>query len=319
MVAIERAVLILLLIFSCTWLPAQCRHGQDSEGSLTAGGLTRTYLVHLPASYEAGRASPLVLVFHGGGGRSAGVDRLTGLNALADREGFIVVYPEAVDRQWNDGRRARAVSGVDDLAFVETLLITLAQKYNIDRSRVYACGISNGGFFAEYLALKMPDRLAAVGAVAATVPADLRAVGSGRPVPIVFFIGREDPLVPFKGGPIGLKRKGPLSGLRKPQDRGEVIPASESIEYWIRNNRAASAPSVKLLPDSAPRDGTRVTAELYAGGPSGADVLAYMISGGGHTWPGGRQYLPEAVIGRTSRDIDASALLWDFFRKHNLR
>jgi polyhydroxybutyrate depolymerase len=291
-----------------------CRRQASTDGleRMTFDGARREYALHLPNGVEPRAPAPLVLALHGGSGTARGMGRLTGLDAIADREGFIVVYPQGIDRQWND---LRTIEGrgprpdVDDVGFLAALVDQIAAAHAVDRDRVYATGISNGAMMSFRLAAARPDRFVAVAGVAGAVS---EALASGpppaAPVPVLLVAGTEDPIVPFSGGEIGVLGR----------SRGKVLSTPSSVAYWVEHNGASQTPAVTTLPDVAPRDGTRVERVEHRH-PAGADVVLLRVDGGGHTWPGGLQYLPEGAIGRTSRDISASELIWEFFAAHPRR
>lgn len=272
--------------------------------SLVVDGVTRTYFYHLPASQRDPANAPLVLAFHGGGGQGRSMQRLTGLNRVADREGFIVVYPDGLQRHWNDSRN---LSTADDVKFVRALIREMAQNHNIDRHRVYAAGISNGGFFSIRLACELSDTLAAVAAVAATMPEQLpgqcRPV---RPISVMFLHGTSDPLVPIQGGGIAGGR------------HGQAVSLDAAVRFWREHDRAAAHPQVERLPHHDARDPTQVERQTYGGGSEGSEVVVYIIENGGHTWPGGWQYAPAILVGKTTRDIEGSEVIWAFFKRHHL-
>ncbi|HEY9713379.1 MAG TPA: PHB depolymerase family esterase, partial [Chroococcales cyanobacterium] len=166
----------------------------DFVDNFSQDGATRLYRVHIPSTYDRSRATPVVLAFHGLGMNSLAMLAMSGLNGLSDRKGFIVVYGEGINNRWNDGS-----GGVDDIGYVSTVLYKLSRLANIDSRRVYACGISNGGFFAQRLACNLPDKIAAIAVVASTMMAGAHMAGSYR-MPAVFFLGTEDPLLPWDDG-----------------------------------------------------------------------------------------------------------------------
>jgi polyhydroxybutyrate depolymerase len=284
----------------------------DYTQSLSFAGRERTYLVHSPPA--AGTAPrPLVIILHGGGGTGAGMQSLTrgGMNALADKEGFVVVYPDGVEKQWNDGRQiaqARAMrENIDDVGFLAALIDRLAEATDIDRRRVYATGISNGGMMSQRLACELSDQIAAIGVIASSMSENLFATCQpAQPVSVLLIPGTDDPLVPYQGGEIRL-------GNIK---RGKSVSISETVAFWTRHNNCPVSPVTARQPDADPQDGTRVRKETYAPCRTGSAVILYAIEGGGHTWPNGLQYLPEQVVGRTSRDLDANTILWEFFKQH---
>jgi polyhydroxybutyrate depolymerase len=269
----------------------------DASRTIAVGATSRSYLLHIPSAYHAGRPTPLVLVFHGGGGHAAGIAPHTGFSRLADRAGFVVAYPEGLGGRWNDGRGIAATH--DDVGFVRTLLDTLGAELSIDPRRVYATGISNGAIFTYRLACDLPGVLAAVAPVAGGMPAELVS-GCGRePAPSVLaFQGTADPLMPYDGGGAGARR---------------VLSAERSIAFWAGMAGCADS-AVPAQPRDSLRDGTRVQLRSYAGCTAGRDVRLYTIEGGGHTWPGG----PPAGrrVGRVSRELNATEVIWEFFVHH---
>ncbi|MBY0357765.1 MAG: hypothetical protein K2W82_07170 [Candidatus Obscuribacterales bacterium] len=284
----------------------------DQKYLIQVDNMEREYYVHLPPSYDRENPIPLVLNFHGGGGQASGVNTLTGMNRCADRNGFMVVYPGGIDKHWQDGRKINLKVGVDDTKFVRQLIDYLLKNFKVDPQQIYACGISNGGFFSQRLAYDLNDKLAAVGSVAANTSEALAAFPPPtNPLPIVFILGTDDPLVPWQGGQVTLPW---LHGASK--NRGAVLSASDTINHWLTLNKCSKRAEIKALPDRSPNDGTSVTKYFYPASAEGADVLLYKVLAGGHCWPGGLQYLPARVIGKTNRDVNANDLLWQFFKQH---
>jgi polyhydroxybutyrate depolymerase len=169
----------------------------------------------------------------------------------------------------------------------------------VDQSRVYSMGISNGAMMSGRLACDRPDRFAAVGVVAGTGPAELAdlCVGKG-PVSIVAFHGTEDPLIDYNGDPT----LHPELGRRLSVDR--------FADYWTTRNNCTGEPFVD-------QPTTTISRRSWTG--ERADVVLYRVDGGGHTWPGGRQYLPEFIIGSTDGSMDATTVMWEFFKQHPRR
>jgi polyhydroxybutyrate depolymerase len=272
----------------------------ETRRTLRVDGVSRDYLVYLPPAYRPERPAPLVLVFHGGGGRARGIAPHTGFSRLAEREGFVAVYPEGLDRRWNDGRGYGASH--DDVGFVRALLDTLRRELAIDPRRIYATGISNGAIFSYRLACDMPGVFAAVAPVAGAMPVDLApSCAHAEPVSVLAMQGTADPLMPYAGGGVASRR-------------GRVFSAEESVGFWARVAGCGGPVTVTEEPDRV-ADGTRVRHTDF--GPCldrRRAVELYTIEGGGHTWPGG----PPAgrAVGRVSRELDATALIWSFFLQH---
>ena len=279
-------------------VPAPAPAGEPR--TLQAGGESRGYFLYIPSTWHRGRPAPLVLVFHGGGGRASDIAPHTGFSRLAEREGFLVAYPQGIDGRWNDGRWFAAATH-DDVGFVRALLDTLGRELGVDPRRVYATGISNGAMFSYRLACDLPGTFAAVAPVAGAMPADL-APGCERtaPVSVIAFQGTADPLMPYGGG--GVARR-----------RGRVLSAQRSIAFWGMVAGCSGTPTTTDEADRA-TDGTRVRRTLLGGCREGREVELNTIEGGGHTWPGG----PAAGrwVGRVSREVEATEVIWEFFARH---
>jgi polyhydroxybutyrate depolymerase len=277
--------------------------------TLAAGGRTRVYRLYVPRSLPRDKPVALVLAFHGGEGEGATLEPFLRFDDLADREGFLVAYPDAVGKHWNDGRENSHFESyrdkVDDVAFVSALLDAIAKDYRIDPARVYATGISNGGIFSHYLAARLSTRIAAIAPVAGGIAEPFRAsFHPERQVSVLMMNGTEDPLVPYHGG-----------GVRRGTN-GRVLDTEEAARIWAAADGCAKAARVETLPDSDPHDACRVRRSLWTGGRDGTEVVLYTFEGGGHTWPGGRQYAPEILVGRVCHDLDATQVIWDFFKAH---
>jgi polyhydroxybutyrate depolymerase len=268
--------------------------GPDT-GSITVGGLIRTYRLHLPTGYTEGQPTPVVLAFHGSGGTGKAMAELTGLDATADDNGFMVIYPDGVGRHWNIG-----ATGVDDVAFVAALLDQVATEYTLDRGHIYATGMSNGGFFAIYLGCTPSSGLAAIAPVAASMTDGLvQYCTNGPKIAVHMILGTTDPIVPWNGSEPHL---GPWTQ--------KLLSAPATREFWAEHDGVADQPSVdEWLPDTDPDDGTRI----HRVGFGNNQVVLDEVVNGGHTWPGGLQYLPKWIVGRTSRHFNASDVIWSFF------
>jgi polyhydroxybutyrate depolymerase len=274
---------------------------RDRDGAIIVGGTARTYHVHLPPQ-QTGLA-PLLLVLHGSGGTGAGTVTLTHMNDLADQQGIIAVYPDGLSKGWADGRVASDSDqqGVDDVAFLGQLITTLQAQYTIDSHRVYVTGISNGGFMTQRLGCELADKIAAIVPVVATLSTNQATTcAPSRPLSILYVLGENDPLVPYNGGTV----RG---------DRGTILSATDSLAAWAKLDGCTGAPATRTLPDRV-QDGTHVSQTLYTTCQGGAQVGLYSVAGGGHTWPSGEQYLPVALVGRVTHQID-NGDLWAFLSK----
>jgi polyhydroxybutyrate depolymerase len=220
------------------------------------------------------------------------------------------VFPNANGKQWNDGRETTR-SASDDVAFLVKLVQQVTAESGGDPRRVFVTGVSNGGMMTQRLICEAADVVAAGAVVIANMPADLAAgCRPKRPVPVVFFNGVADPLMPWAGGEI---RKAPGLGVG-----GKAMSTPATIAFWARANGCRNE-QAETLPDRAD-DGTRVKLHTFES-CSGAAAQLYEIEGGGHTWPGGPEPkldIVRRIVGTTSKDIDATQAILYFFSKYGL-
>jgi polyhydroxybutyrate depolymerase len=311
---IVQALILGILFF--TGFSENMFSADNRSGSLMVNGLKRTYIIHLPAAVNT--MMPLVIVLHGGGGKGKSMVKLTnsGFDKLSDKKGFIVVYPDGIDKHWNDDRNGSETGyvthekNIDDVGFISALIDELIMKYNIDSKRVYVTGMSNGAIMSYRLGCELSGKIAAIAPVAGNIPENLQNCRPSNPVPVLAINGDKDPLVPYDGGEV----TGPF-GKKK---LGKVLSTHESILFWVKTNGCSSKPVVTDVPDNDRDDGTRVQKLQFMNDRNNCDVIFYTIKGGGHTWPGGYQYLGEWIVGKTCRDIIATGVIWEFFEKHSL-
>jgi polyhydroxybutyrate depolymerase len=292
--------------------------GTNFSDSIKAGGLKRTYLLHIPVTYDNTNPMALLIALHGGGGTGQNMVKLTmgGFDRISDRCGFVVAYPDGIDKHWNDGRNSEQAKyrtnneNIDDVGFIAALIDHLIKGMNIDPKRVYVTGMSNGAIMSYRLACELSGKIAAIAPVAGNIAQNLfPACSPSNPVSVLAINNVNDPLVPFEGGNI----TGPY-GMKK---LGKVLSAHESVKFWVNRDNCSAEPVISSEPDKDTRDGTRVRKETYSNGEENTEVVLYVIEGGGHTWPGGYQYLGERLIGRTCRDMNAAEVIWNFFEKHS--
>jgi polyhydroxybutyrate depolymerase len=273
---------------------------RDLAGTFRFGGMDRTYTLHVPPGDPVG----LVLDLHGGGGTGAGQQNLTDFDAVADAHNLLVVYPNGFDKSWADGRGASPADRhhVDDVGFLVGLAGKLQNDYGIAVGHVFVTGMSNGGFMANRLACDRADVFAAIAPVAGTLGVGM-VCNPSRPVSVWEAHGTADPLVHFNGGDV--------------HGRGGVsrsISAISMVHKWRTADGCQGDPSAEALPNVG--DGTVVHRFDSTACAASTEVVFYQIDNGGHTWPGGKQYLPKPVVGATSRAFDASELIAQFFLTH---
>jgi polyhydroxybutyrate depolymerase len=258
------------------------------SGALVDQKQQRTYYLHTPPSYQPNHPMPLVLALHGSGEQGKEMAAQTGLNDLADRQGFIVVYPDGLNKKWN-------VSGIapeDNVQFVHALVTHLSQIRAVDPQRIYAVGLSNGGILVQKLACENPSQFAAFATVAASLPAQFKShCQTQTPVSMLMINSTTDPVVPWDGG-------------ESPQIRVgrnlSIPPVSEVIDFWRQHNGCSAKADTKELSDN------RVQVQSYQNCQAGSSVTLIELNGGGHIWPGGGY--------GQSQFLDATKTVWNFFQ-----
>jgi polyhydroxybutyrate depolymerase len=301
------AAIILVLALACKKTnntPPPYGEAGSYTDSLMVDGYSRTFIVTLPQGWNSGML-PLVFALHGGGGTAEGMETLTGLESLSLSENFLLVYPQGFQNSWNDGRPTTANQlGINDLNFFKAMVTQLSSKYKIDQRMIYCTGISNGGFMASTMAFLLGNIFAACAVDAATIDS---VVITSIPISVsmMFLHGTDDPFVPFSGGTTTIGEA----------TTGVFVSHDQAVAKWVSIDACNSTPVITNFPDSA-GDGTTITESDYKNGLKGTEVIGYTINHGGHTWPNGWQYLPEAFIGKTTRNLDANSVIWNFFKTH---
>lgn len=293
-------VLIAVVAFYLSFYSAN-----RANGTMVSSGQEREYLLHVPPSYDRTKPTPLVISLHAAMLWPAHQRETTHWDSLADEHGFIVVYPSGMT-PWGAGTgvwpkiwllRPEAVVTAN-VRFISELIDTLEVGYNIDSTRIYANGFSNGGAMAFALSCRLSHRIAAVGTVSAAQDQQPWSwCADPHPMPLINFHGTAD-LVPYNGGRVWASPKPFPSVLAWTAD-------------WARRNRCGPDPG----DSSVAADVTRLE---YTQCANDATVVLYTLRGGGHSWPGGKP-LPRWFVGSTNRSIDATKLMWAFFREHPLR
>jgi len=297
----------LLLLITVLHLTTSVIAQQNIEGAILIANTKRVYAIHLPAAYKNGTALPLMLIFHGGGGNYKQMQRYMNMDDIADKENFITVYPGGINKQWNDGREFKeSIAASDDVQFITQLLDSLQKYYSIDKKRVFATGISNGGFFSIYLSYKLSERFAAVAPVCASIPQKIFAgFYPANPISILLINGTADPLVPYNGGPVGNRLIG---------SRGNCTATDSTLQRYLNIDHIITKPVITSLADADKNDQCTATQYLYSGGSNNTTVCLIKIINGGHTLPGGGQYLPKFMVGRVCNDFKGNEIIWNFFK-----
>ncbi len=265
----------------------------SGERTLTLEGTERSYLLHVPAGYDPARPWPVVLNFHGRTAASIGKAStlhagLSQMNDKADSAGFVVLTPQGLRepdgaQTWNAGQCCAADRTRDDVGFVDAMLDQASAALCIDAKRIYAAGLSNGGFLASRLACERADRIAAVAPVAAGNV--FLACNPSRAISVMSFHGTADGVVPY-------------------------APAVQTTMDWVERNGCQAVPTETF------RNGDS-HCDTYAACAGGAEVVQCTVDEGGHTWPGGVD-LASFGFGKTTQDLSANDAMWEFFQRHPL-
>ncbi len=302
--------------------PAAQRLGPgDHSLTLKVGGLDRHYIVHVPPKYDSKNPVPVVIMFHGGSGTARGAMRETGWAQKADTEGFLAVFPNATPPDptkpirfgsngqiWNDGsgRFHAGQKNIPDVAFISAMIDDLIARFNVDRRRIYATGFSNGASMTFRVGIELSARIAAIAPFAGALW--IKQPRLDRPVSLYYITGDADPLNPFEGGvpkfATGAASRD-MASQPKPAAREHVITWARLLECQVEPKPAPASPGV--------------TTVIYSGGRDGTEVRFTVIKDHGHVWPGGRNQLPESLVGKASDKFKATDAIWEFFRNHHLR
>ena len=290
-----RFITVLLLLVGCTFSSFS---QQTINASITHDGIQRDYILYIPELYDGSTAVPLVLNFHGYGSNAAQQMFYGDFRDIADTEGFLLVHPEGTtligNQFWNVGFPGLS-STIDDVGFTEALIDELATLYTIDLDRVYATGMSNGGFMSFLLACQLSEKIAAVASVTGSMTQDtFDDCNAQLPTPVLQIHGTEDDVVSYNENNLSL-------------------PIPDVISYWVDHNNCETTPTTTTLPDVDVSDGSTIEHSVYEDGDNGITTEHMKVIGGGHTWPG-------SVINTagTNQDIDASMEIWLFFSRFDI-
>jgi polyhydroxybutyrate depolymerase len=290
-----RYIPLLLLLVGCTF----SSFAQETiNASISHDGIQRDYILYIPELYDGNTTVPLVLNFHGFGSSASQQMFYGDFRDIADTEGFLLVHPEGTtfigNQFWNVGFPGLS-SNIDDVGFTEALIDELATLYAIDLDRVYATGMSNGGFMSFLLACQLSEKIAAVASVTGSMTQDtFDDCNAQHPTPVLQIHGTEDDVVLYNENNLSL-------------------PIPDVISYWVDHNNCETTPTTTTLPDVDVSDGSTIEHSVYEDGDNGVTTEHMKVIGGGHTWPG-------SVLNTagTNQDIDASMEIWLFFSRYDI-
>lgn len=281
----------LLFLFICL-VSAFFTYSQTTTGTLMHDGLTRDYILFVPSSYSSSQPTPLVINMHGYTSDANAQMLYTDFNSDADTAGYIVVYPNGVNNAWNSGFNFPYESGVDDVGFISKLIDKLSSEYNVDECRVYATGMSNGGFMSYRLACELYDKIAAIASVTGSMTAGmLTHCNTTRPISVMEIHGTADSIVLYNGS-LG------------------VTSVEDNLAFWANKNPCFGSVTSQDLPDVV-NDNTTITKLSYPNCADGTELVTFRVNGGGHSWPSS-----VVDIDVTTKDINANSEIIQFFNKH---
>ncbi|UXI04010.1 alpha/beta hydrolase family esterase [Photobacterium sp. TY1-4] len=309
--------LFIALFMVSTLAAAAPDPGSDlSRQTITVKGIVRDFYLHLPPPDKTSTSAAAVVIALHGGGRTDGDElaQRAGFERLAAQDGMIIVYPNGITAQWNDGRekaarRSREVMSVDDVGFLSALIEHLVAEYHADPKRIFMMGLSNGGMMTLRMGCEASEKLAAIAPVIANMPANLiNRCTPKTSLPVLLMNGTADPLVPWSGGDVGFLTK----------KMGKVASTDATLEFWLRQNHCDPLPSITIFADINTDDHSRVRRLRYQCQPSPLEVVLYQIEGGGHNFPGSRTPDLPRLLGPKNMDIHGAQEIWQFFKQHGL-
>ena len=261
--------------------------------SILHNEIKRKYIIYTPKNYDAQKNYPIVFNFHGGGMTAAEQMLYTQMNHTADKYGFIVVYPKGIKEDWNVGFGMSYKTGTDDIGFTEALLNQIEKDYKIDSKKVFATGLSRGGFFCHRIAAELPHRFSAIATVGASLPDSVAFYNNNtKEVGVLMVHGKADKVVDYEG------------------KDGGYYSAMNSYTYWNKN-KFINEKTSKI--NRIKNDSTSV--DILESSSGNKTVVLISIENGGHTWPGADDFNIGLPIGLTSKEIDINEYMWDFFSK----
>jgi len=299
--------LICSLIIACSDDPMMIDLQEEETVEVISGtftkmiqhdGTDREYIIYIPESYDPNTKTPLLFNFHGFTSNAAEQMAYGDFRSIADTAGFLIVHPEGLrfngQTHWNVGGWTVG-SQVDDVGFTESLITEISNDYNVDESRIYATGMSNGGYMSFLLACQLSDRIAAIASVTGSMtPETFESCDPQHPMPILQVHGTSDPVVPYNGTVWSRS-------------------INDVMSYWATYNSCAQDATSMEISDINQSDGSTVESNTYPDCQNGVTTIHYKVEGGGHTWPGSN-----FDNGSTNYDVDASSLIWAFLSNYSM-
>ncbi len=286
---------LLVFSFSIIFLFTSCYAGYSK---ITVDGKVRYYRLHTPPNLDSSVPVPLLLALHQFSDTARGMERLTRFNQLADKEKFIVVYPQGRWRIWKTEPLPN-----EDTRFLEVLIDDITSRYPVHPDKIFATGASAGGMMIQAFAC-YSERFAGIAPVMGSMTRNYAEQRKPKKnIPVLTMHGTADPVVPYDGGETNAG----------PGRRPVFLSAEENADWWAKQYGCVDKSIVTTIPDSNPEDTFSTEVMRYDCVPP---VYLYKINGGGHTWPGTKNFYPKFIVGPTAPEPDASKIIWNFFKEN---
>ncbi len=302
---LEKSIFIFfILLLQCNILLKKNSSGNEKnlEKKIIIDGIDRKYLLYFPQTkLLAEEKIPMVVMLHGRFGTAKRMLDNYKMNQIADREKFMVLYADGFQKSWADGRGSGPAdkNKIDDVKFLETIILEVSETHSVDKARIFIAGHSNGGFMTQRMLLEKTHLFRAGVSVTAHISKNIiQSLKPKKSVSIAFISGTKDPLVPYYGGFI--------------LDGEEVLSAEESVRKWVNWNACNPKPELKSINEKS--DETKLEIYSYSDCADKTSVKLYKIIGAGHNWPGVSQMIPFIDLGTETEELDASDAIWDFFK-----
>ena len=294
----NKSILKKGLVLASILLSFSCFSQQTINGTIVHDGIVRSYKLYIPSIYSGNTAVPLLFNFHGYTSNSNEQMFYGDFRNIADTANFLVVHPQGTLDNTNTTHFNVGWGGstVDDVGFTEALIDSLSAAYSIDQNRIYAVGMSNGGFMSFRLACDLSAKIAAVGSVTGSMtPSTLVNCNASHPMPIIQIHGTTDATVPYNGS------------------AGWTASVTNVLNHWATFNNCSPVPTIVNVPNTNALDGSTVEKYTYENGDNCSEVVHYKVTNGQHTWPGSI-----FNFAGTNYDINASVKIWNFLSRYDI-
>jgi len=300
---------IVMIVGSCTSPPPEIPPG-PKQVQIAHDNHIRNVTYHIPKKLKRRKRS-LIICLHPADETPESFARITrrSFHRLSEQNNFILSYPEALNKNWNDAREDSIslshYDDVDDVGFIEKVVEFAIDSFRVDPKQIFAVGLSEGGLMTYRLACEIPRKFKGFGTVAASMSLDqLVECRADTSISLIAINGTRDPVLPYQGGQIMIDE----------QAQGSVLPVEDAIDFWVKECGCNEKFVLKDMANRDTFDETRSEKLTFEDCKDDRSIVLLRVNNGGHTWPGGRQYEGQKNIGKTAKDFDASFEIWKFFK-----